>query len=402
MAGPLEGVKIVELAHWAAVPAATAIMSDWGATVVKVEDPRTGDPYRGHVSGHFPFSLPTSPGFEVVNRNKRSVALDLLSDQGKQVLCRLVQGADVFATNLLDAVLDRLGASYSDLSRQNPRLVYLSLTGYGDRGADRERPGYDNTACWARSGIMAAHGEPDAPPVGPRPGMGDRATSMLIVGAVTAALLHREKAGSGQHVRTALVHCGLWQMAADITASDLAHQAVSRSSRRAPRNPLINSYKTQDGSWIQLGMPQADIYWPGFCRALEHSELEGDPRFASLALRQQNAPDLVALLDNIFLTKSREAWIERLQRNGCVAEKIQTTADVLADEQLWQNEFLTKVPHPEVGEITMVTAPGKFSDTPTGVRSTAPSTGQHTEEILLETGYSWQEIALMKDAGIIL
>jgi len=403
MPGPLEGVKIVELAHWVAVPAAMAILSDWGASVVKIEDPRTGDAARGLAGmGIYPFPLPTSTVFEMDNRNKRSIALDLRSDKGRAVVYRLAEDADVFATNFEPAVLKRFGLEYDDLAQVNRRLVYLSLSGYGERGPERERPGYDYSAYWARSGIMATLGEPDAPPVGPRPGIGDHATSMMITGAVTAALLYREKTGLGQKVSTALVHCGMWQLGADITTTAITGQEIPRTSRRAPGNVLAGYYETGDGQWIQLAMPQADRYWPTFCRAIGRLDLERDPRFSSLAARRENAAVLVAILDGIFLTKTRAAWGTLLDSHGCVWGKIQATVEVVADEQLWENGFLTKVEHASLGEITLIAAPGTFSRTPGAVRSAAPETGQHTEEVLLEAGYSWDDLADLKEGGAIL
>lgn len=402
MSGPLEGTRVVELAHWAAVPAAMAILSDWGASVIKVEDPLTGDPYRGHVSGVFSGAVPSGPGFELVNRNKRSIAIDLRHERGRRLLYRLVEAADIFATNFQLPELERCGARYDEIAGINPRIVYVNLTGYGEVGPDRERPGYDNTAFWARSGIMASLGEPDTPPVGPRPGQGDRSTSTAIAAAVLAALLSREKTGIGQQVSTALVHCGMWQVASDLIVAGLTGKPVLRASRKAVGNPLINCYQAKDQLWLQLCMPQADRYWPGLCQALDRPDIEVDPRFASLAARQQNAVALVALLDDVFLTRDRAEWCERLERHGCIWAKVQEANEVMADEQLWANGFLARVPHPGLGEITLVSAPGKFSRTPGCVRTAAPAAGQHTEEILLEEGYSWEEIATLKEDGTIL
>ncbi|MDY6912442.1 MAG: CoA transferase, partial [Chloroflexota bacterium] len=300
MGGPMEGVQILEVAHWAAVPAATAILSDWGAEVVKIENPDGGDATRGVMGmGIYPFQLEVSPLFEVDNRNKRSVALRLGSEEAEAVLHRLIERADVFATNFEPPVLEKFNLQYDQLSEINPRLIYANLSGYGEEGADKDRPGYDWTTYWARSGIMAVLGEPDAPPVAARPAIGDHPASMLLAGAIAAALFSREKTGVGQKVGAALMHCGMWVLSTDIEASLLSGKPIPRISRKNTGNPLTISYLTKDEKWLLLTMPQADRYWPELCKAVGREDMEDDTRFNSLENRRDNSTELISILDEI-------------------------------------------------------------------------------------------------------
>ena len=402
MSGPLEGVRVLELAHWVAIPAATAILSDWGAEVIKVEDPRGGDAARGLMGmGIYPFQLEVSPSFEVDNRNKRSMSVNLQEEKGREIVYLLAKKADVFATNFEPSLLRRFSMEYETLRPLNPALIYVSLTGYGPRGPDRDRPGYDFSAYWARSGIMAILGEPQGPPTAARPGIGDHATSLAVAAAVSAALFARQRTGRGQRIDMALLQCALWQVAIDVQAALLGETEVARVSRKAVGNPLGNHYQAGDGRWLQLIMPQADRYWASFCQAIGRQELEQDPRFSSLEKRRENSPALIAILDEVFATKTRPEWGGLLDAHGCVWGVVQTVREIASDPQVLENQFLTPVEHPRLGKIRLVSSPGRFSETPSAIRAPAPEAGQHTEEVLVELGYSWEDIAQLKDAGAI-
>lgn len=400
--GPLQGIKVIELGHWVAIPAATAIMADWGAEVIKIEDPRTGDPARGFMGmGFYPFTLELNSLFEVDNRNKRSLALDLRKKTGREILYRLVRDADVFATNFVPDALRNLGADYETISQVNPRIIYVSLTGYGEVGPDKDLPGYDWSAYWARSGLMATLGEVDGPPTGARPGIGDHPTSMMLTGVTLAALLHRERTGEGQKVSLSLMHCGMWQLAIDVQTGLFARQNIPRSNRKTTGNPLANYYRCGDGKWIMLCMPQADRHWAGFCRAIGREELINDPRYKDIDVRRENSASLISLLDEIFATAPRDEWERRLMMEGCVWGRVQTIEEVITDPQARANNIFQTVEHPTGTQVEILAAPGHFSKTPGAVRAAAPQLGQHTEEVLLEIGYSWEDIIKFKDEGAI-
>ena len=214
--GPLKGIKVVELGIWIAGPAASAVLGDWGAEVLKIENPAGGDPVRGLMAMGLAFEPSVNPSLELDNRNKRSVAVNVQTPEGSAVVRRLVRDADVFVTNVRRASVERAGLSYEHLRADNPRLIYASVSGYGTRGPEKDRVGFDYAAFWARAGAMATLGEPEGPPPTQRPAMGDHPAGLSLAGAVCAALYHRERTGEGQQVHLSLFHAGLWMMATDI------------------------------------------------------------------------------------------------------------------------------------------------------------------------------------------
>ena len=403
MGGALEGVKVVELGHWVAVPSACAILADWGAEVIKIEDPGTGDSLRGmksiegiHLSNHI------MPVFEVLNRGKQGLAVNLRLEQGREIVYRLVEQCDVFASNFQPRVLDKLGMDYETLSRLNSKLVYATLTGYGEIGADKEKPGYDYAAFWARGGLMSKLCAPDSSPPSHRPGIGDNITSMCITSGILAALLARERSGKGQKVSFSLYQTAAWAMNQDIQVALTKGVEIPNIERRRAKNPLWNSYQTSDGRWIQLAMMQSIRFWPDFCAAIERPELQNDSRFDSDENREKNNEHLVSIISDVFAAKTLREWMDILDRHGLVNSMAQTVSEITNDPQAVQNEFFAKVDHPNAGEIRLVATPVKFSRTDAGVKGPAPQVGQHTEEILLETGYTWDDIIRLKDAGAII
>lgn len=402
MAGPLQGVQVIELAQWVAAPGACAILADWGAEVVKVEPP-AGDALRGFMALAASLSAPTSFNYfwEHDNRNKKSLVVDLKHPRGREIIYRLVGKADVLVSNLLPSRLRGFGLEYEALSQLNPRLVWANLTGYGRAGPEGERKGFDYAAFWARAGIMGMLGEPEGLPYPQRPGLGDHMASMLLAGAIAAALFNREHTGQGQAVDVSLFNTGVWAMAMDISGVLITGQEPPKVSRRQAGNPLFNYYRTSDGRWLQLAMIQSDVYWPAFCRALSREDWQEDPRFRSHALRRENSAQLIALLDGVFATRPLKGWGERLDGEGLIWAPAQTLLEVTQDPQAQAAGFFTPVSHPTAGEIRLVRSPAKFSATPASIHHPAPELGQHTEEVLLEAGYSWEDIASLKEAGVI-
>jgi len=403
MAGALEGIKVVELGHWVAVPCACAILSDWGAEVIKIEDPGVGDSLRGIKSTE---GIPQKgrfimPVFEVLNRGKRGLGVNLRTDQGRQIVYRLVEHCDVFASNLQSRALDKLGMDYGTLNQLNPKLVYATLTGYGEAGADKDKPGYDYTAFWARGGLMSKLGAPAGVPPSHRPGIGDSITSMWIASGILAALLARERTGKGQKVTFSLYQTAVWVLNQDIQVALYRREEIPNIDRRKAKNPIWNSYQTSDGRWMQLAMMQSERFWPDFCKAIGHPELQNDGRFNSDEKRELNNELLIAIINEVFARKTLREWIDILDRHGLVSSKAQTVSEITDDPQAIANDFFVKLDHPNEGEIRLVASPVKFSDTEATVKGPAPEVGQHTEEILLEAGYTWDDITRLKDEGAI-
>jgi crotonobetainyl-CoA:carnitine CoA-transferase CaiB-like acyl-CoA transferase len=402
MAGALQGIKVVELGHWVAVPCACAILADWGAEVIKIEDPGVGDSLRGikSIEG-IPMQGQIVPVFEVLNRGKRGLGVNLRTDQGRQIVYRLVEHCDVFVSNFQSRVLDRLGMDYETLSQRNSKLVYATMTGYGEAGKDKDKPGYDYTAFWARGGLMSKLGAPTGPPPGHRPGIGDSISSMCITSGILAALLARERTGRGQKVAFSLYQTAVWVMNQEIQVALYRKEEIPNVDRRKAKNPIWNSYKTSDGRWMQLAMMQSERFWPDFCRAIGRPELQDDSRFNSDDRREENNELLISIISEIFAGKSLREWIDILDKHGLVSSMAQNVLEITNDPQAAENDFFVKLDHPNAGKIRLVASPVKFSETQARVDGPAPEVGQHSEEILLEAGYTWDDITRLKDEGAI-
>ncbi len=317
MQGPLSGFRVVEVAMWVAGPSSAAVLGDWGADVIKLEDPNGGDPIRGATTrATYRSDLRVRPGYELDNRNKRSVAVDLRRPEGRDFAHRIIDRADVFVTNLRLDALERMGLDYRSLSARDPRLVYATLNGYGHRGPDRLRPAFDYAAAWARSGLMATVAEPGQPPPAQRPGMIDHAAGLGLAGAVSAALLARQRTGRGQEVRLSLFAMGLWMNATDLEVAMLSGQAPQPESRKERINPLWNSYQCKDGRWIYFVMIQSDRHWKDFCAALERPQWLTDPRFSDFHARMRSSREITRAIEELVAARTLAEWAPIFDRHG--------------------------------------------------------------------------------------
>jgi crotonobetainyl-CoA:carnitine CoA-transferase CaiB-like acyl-CoA transferase len=395
----MAGVRVVELGFWVAGPSAAGLLADWGADVIKIEPPN-GDPYRGLFLGLMGVDRPVNPPFELDNRGKRSVVLNLDTPEGRALALELIDRADVFLTNLRPAVLDRIGFTYDALSSRNPRLIYCGITGYGDAGPERDRPAYDVGAFWSRAGIAAALTPPGADPPYQRGAFGDHVAGITAAGGIAAALFERTRTGRGQRVGTSLLRLGVFVLGWD-TNTTLRLGAPARPiSRAAPPNPLISCYQDRDGRWFWLLGLQADRHWPDLVRAIDRPAWRDDPRFRDVRVRREHSAALVAELDVIFASRPLAEWSEIFDREGMWWAPVQTTEEVVEDPQAIAAGAFVDVPLPDGTSARMVASPVDFAgaDAP---RSTAPELGQHTEEVLLELGRDWAAIADLKERGAI-
>jgi crotonobetainyl-CoA:carnitine CoA-transferase CaiB-like acyl-CoA transferase len=397
--GPLEGVKVVELALWVAGPSAAAILRDWGAEVIKIEPPQ-GDPFRGWVASMIGATIATNPPFELDNRGKRSVALNLDNAEARNIARRLIEDADVFVTNMRPRVLDRYGLSYEEISEANPRLIYCQITGYSLEGPDRDRAAYDVGAFWARGGVASAltpagHEIPQQ-----RGGMGDHMVGTGAAGAVCAALLARERTGRGQKVHLSLLRMGAYMMGWDLSLALRLNTPVAPYDRCHAINPLITCYESADGRWFWLLLLQADRHWPDLCRAIGREDLLNDERFADILKRRAHTPEMVKELDATFATRSLEEWGSAFDENDVWWAPVFNVFDVVHDPVAQRAGVLVEVEGPE-GPTKVIASPADFLGTPQVPQGATPELGQHTEEVLLELGYDWDQIVTLKESGAI-
>jgi crotonobetainyl-CoA:carnitine CoA-transferase CaiB-like acyl-CoA transferase len=398
---PLEGIRVLEVANWLAAPAAAAVLADMGADVIKVEPPR-GDAwrhYRPDARGYDGPAFTGNPGFNMDNRGKRSIAINLDSIEGRELVFRLAKQADIFITNLIPRRAAKFGLSYAAIRRQNPRIIFLQFTGFGERGPEKDKLGFDYVGFWARSGIMANLGEPDAPPVLQRPGMGDHATALGLAAGLIAALYHRDRTGKGQHLQGSLLHTGLWVLGADVQVALETGREPRRRSRKQPQHALWNTYRTKDGEWIMLAAPNM-TFWPRICRALELGDLVDDPELQTIEGQIANSARVTAAFEAAFAARTLRQLKPRLDAEDLLWSAVAPIRKAIADRQAALNDMIGEVPSGD-GAFRTINMPVRFSESRVEVRGPAPAIGQHTEEVLLEAGLGWDEIAALRDSGAI-
>ncbi|GFG73885.1 CaiB/BaiF CoA transferase family protein [Mycobacterium botniense] len=382
MAGPMEGVRVIELGIWVAAPAAGGILADWGADVIKIEPP-TGDPARtfGRMLG---VAGGENPPFEMDNRSKRSIVVDLTTPDGRSTALELLSSADVFLTNIRPGALQRLGVDFETVAARNRRLVYGLITGYGMAGPDADRAAYDVAAFWARAGVAHLLTRPGDTPPFQRGGMGDHMVAMTLVAAVCAALLARERSGAGQLVTTSLYRQGTYTVSFDLNTYLMSGQPIAVGQRESMANPCMNNYAAADGRRFWVVGLQGERHWPALCRVVGRPDWLTDPRFATARARAAHAVELISELDAIFATKALTEWAEIFAREPeFFWSPVNSLEDVLADEQFYAAGGIVSVPGAD-GGVPMVATPADFHGTPWAPRSIAPQLGEHTEEILAE------------------
>jgi crotonobetainyl-CoA:carnitine CoA-transferase CaiB-like acyl-CoA transferase len=397
--GPMEGVRVVEIGVWVAGPSCAGILCDWGADVVKIEPPE-GDPFRGIMALYGPQFATNNPMFELDNRGKRSVVLDLQNPRGREIALALIDRADVFVTNQRPGGLERLGFDYESLARRNPRLVYAHVTGYGPESSQRDRAAYDVGAFWSRAGLAAMLAQPNGELPLQRGGLGDHNAGAQAAGAVAAALFHRERTGQGQKVAVSLARTGAYTLGWDLNQTLRLGVAPQPLTRNAFPNPLILYYRTADDRLVWLLMLQGDRHWPDFCRAVDHEEWRADERFLTLAQRAANCTALISEIDAVMRTRTLAEWEAIFDQENIWYAPVQSLDAVVADPVMAEAGAWVDVPTPD-GPVKMVASPADFYGTPWQPRGPAPEFGQHTEEVLLELGHEWEQIIELKDAGVI-
>ncbi|MDQ6525893.1 CoA transferase [Nocardioides sp. LHD-245] len=382
--GPLAGIRVVELGIWVAAPSGAAILADWGADVVKIEPPG-GDPLR-QIRFAIGGEVEHCPYFEPENRGKRSVVLDLRSDEDLAAALALIATADVFVTNLRVAALTKYGLDHESLLARHPRLVYALVTGYGLAGPDASAGAYDMGAYWARGGIAELLRSEDGDTPIQRSGMGDHLTGLGVAGMVSAALMARERTGSGQLVTTSLTRMAAWQISTDYNLRLMLDRPAPRTDRRSEASPVWNNYRAGDGKGFWLIGVEADRHWPVLAHMVGRAEWADDPALATRAQREARAAELIAELDAIFATRTRAEWAEVFDADpNFFWAPVNDVDDALADPQTHAAGVVVEVATAG-GPIQMVDNPIAFGGTPAGPYRGAPGLGEHTDEVLAELG----------------
>jgi crotonobetainyl-CoA:carnitine CoA-transferase CaiB-like acyl-CoA transferase len=368
--------------------------------VIKVEPPQ-GDPFRQLFGalGYRP-STPNAP-FALDNRGKRSIAVDLHTGEGKEVLERLIARADVFVTNLRPGALDRLGIAPGDTVARHRRLVYAAITGYGLSGPDRDLPAYDVGPFWARSGMALQLVPPGVPPPPIRGGMGDHATALGAVAAILAALHERGRTGSGGVVDVALLRTGAFLMGWDLGIQMALGKVAPATDRRISPTPLLNCYRSGDGRWFFLTGLEADRHFPHLLRAIDRAELADDPRFASAKERRRNGAELVAELDVVFASRSLAEWAERFAQAQVWWAPAQSLDEVVEDPQLRAQPGFVPVRFPDGQVEESIAAPVSLGEPGGSEPIRVPAVGEHSREILREAGFDEDRIAALTESRVV-
>lgn len=386
---PLSGLVVLDCTIWQQGTYATAMLADFGADVIKVEGPDSPDPGRGLSEAYF----------ESHNRNKRGIVVDLKHPDGRETVLRLAERADVFVQNMRQGVMERLGLDYPNLQARNPRIIYASASGYGSRGPHARWPAMDILG-QARGGTMMMQGPPGRPPVFSFGGMADQVGAISLSYGILLALIHRARTGEGQYVEASLLGGQVMLQSFNITGTLFTGDVPPRRSRENAA-PLWNVYRCRDDGWIALSMAQLGRWWVPFCEAVGRPDLRDDPRYNSLPTHMEHRRELIAELDRLFATRDQWDWVEDLCNRGLPVAPVQDYAQVIADPQVIANGYIAEYEHRSGQRKRMVGPAVQLERTPGVIRRGAPEFGEHTEQVLLEFGFDWEEVVRLRAAGVV-
>ena len=386
---PLSGLKVIDCTIWQQGTYSTAMLADFGADVVKVEGPDSPDPGRGVSDGYF----------QSHNRNKRGIVLDLKHPEGRETLLRLIEDADVFVQNMRQGVMEKLGLAYQDMKKRNPAIIYASASGYGSKGPHRKWPAMDILG-QARGGTMMTQGPPDLAPIFSFGGMADQVGAISLSYGILIALWHRARTGEGQQLDASLLGGQVMLQSFNITNTLFSGRVPPRRSR-VEAEPMWNVYRCKDDRYIAVSMSLVGRWWVPFCEAVGRHDLRADPRFATSRDQHDNQRELIAELDRMFAEKDQWEWVNELCGKGLPAAPVQDYGQIIDDPQVIANGYIVPFKHPNGEDMRIVGPAVQLDASPGTIRHGAPEFGQHTEEVLLERGFTWDEISHLHDVGAI-
>lgn len=403
MSDILSGIRVVELASWTFVPSAGAVLADWGADVIKIEHPETGDPQRGLInSGIVAGAGGVNHFIEQPNRGKRSFGLDTSTPEGLELLMKLVETADVFLTNLLPDSRRRMGIDVEQLRTRNPKIIYARGHGYGTKGEMADHGGFDLAAYWARGGIGNAYSVGDGcyPPI-QRPAFGDVYAGLAIAAGIAGALVKRERTGEPSIVDVSLLGAAIWQLGPDVVGAGVTGQDVPRFQLEEMPNPVASFYQTRDGRFITFVLLQADRFWGDFCTRINRPDLIGDERYANAAARFENRADCIAELRKALASEDLAHWEKAFAGFDGVWDVMRTAHEIHTDPQAIANGYLPRTTDANGNEFALAASPVQFDESALAL-SGAPGHGEHTDTLLAELGYSEDEIIDFKVKSVVL
>ena len=398
MKAPLEGIRVVEIAHYVAVPAAGALLADLGADVVKVELPPKGEIYRRSRPKYagYQTEFPEAPAFHLDNRGKRSLMIDLTHPDAREALYRVIDGADVVTTNLLPGRRTKYGLDHETLLARKPSLIVAAITGYGLGGEEADRPAFDYAAFWARSGMMDLMRDEGVAPSMLRPGVGDHAAASNLVVAILAALRLRDATGQGRYVEVSLLQTGLFLLGCDVATALVAREPVKRHDRKTTTNALWNSYPTKDGRWLMLVMIDPTNYWPRLLAAIDRPDLARDPRFEEPFTRAANGAALVEIVAAEFAKRTLDEWRLRLDAAGLIWSPVNQVHEVLDDPQARAMGYFEDLEHPDAGRFESLGPPFRIEGVKLGTRQTCSAVDADGETVLREAGVDEDTITKLR------
>ena len=392
--GALSGYRVLDLSILVQGPQAAAMLHDLGAEVTKIELPEVGDLGRWLTVA---IDDDRSPYVEANNRGKRSVTLDLRTAGGKRALMRLVEAVDILIHNFVPGTVEEWGIDYDALKKINPSLIYAAGSTFGPQGPNSQREGADMVG-QAEGGIVSVTGHDDGHPTIVGAVIGDHFGAQNLITGILAALVHRERTGVGQRVDVSLVGSAIFAQSSEMTYTMLSGKSPGRPNNNHPiLRGLVHRCPTSDGYIYLLGIPEH--LWNDFALCLDREDLVDDPRFATLVPALEDVETLRAIIDDVFPSRTTEEWEQRLRSAGQRYGRVKTYEEVVSDDTNLANGYIVQVEHPSYGSISVVGNPVRMSETPTRVGVVAPELGEHTEEVLLEAGFSWEEIDQMRTDG---